>query len=121
VQQKVCDVYLKNIDKQTAFLFRPNALPIAGADAVDYIIGLKDTGYSMQWKPSNAVVAVSGDLGYTYGVYEIKSFVVDTTLYGTYVSIWKNRTTVNGNYTAYNNEGNRVTENKFYFKSVLIF
>lgn len=80
--------YLENIDSN-GVLLRPNALPIAGADAVDYIIGLKDTGYRMLWKPSNAVVSVSGDLGYTYGVYEIKSSVVDTTLYGTYVSIWK--------------------------------
>ena len=80
--------YLENIDSN-GVLLRPNALPIAGADAVDYIIGLKDTGYRMQWKPSNAVVAVSEDLGYTYGVYEIKSSLVDTTLYGTYISIWK--------------------------------
>ena len=80
--------YLENIDSN-GVLLRSNALPIAGADAVDYIIGLKDTGYNMQWKPSNAIVANSGDLGYTYGVYQIKSSVIDTTLYGTYVSIWK--------------------------------
>lgn len=82
------EAYLENIDSN-GVLLRPNALPIAGADAVDYIIGLKDTGYSMLWKPSNAVVAASGELGYTYGVYEIKSSVTDTTLYGTYISIWK--------------------------------
>ena len=80
--------YLENIDSN-GVLLRPNQLPILGADAVDFIIGLKDTGYIMLWKPSNAVVASSGDLGYTYGVYELKSSVIDTSLYGTYVSIWK--------------------------------
>ena len=80
--------YLDNIDSN-GVLLRPNELPIAGADAVDFIIGLKDTGFSMSWKPSNAQVAASGELGYTFGVYEIKSSVIDTSLFGTYVTIWK--------------------------------
>ena len=82
------EAYMENIDSN-GILLRPNALPIAGADAVDFIIGLKDTGFTMIWKPSNAVVATSGELGYTFGVYEIKSSVIDTSLYGTYVTIWK--------------------------------
>ncbi len=43
----------------------------------------------MTWKPKGANVAASGDLGYTYGVYEIHTSAQDTVLYGTYVSIWK--------------------------------
>ena len=82
------EAYLENIDSN-GVLLRPNQLPVAGADAVDFIIGLKDTGYVMHWKPSKAMVATSGDMGFTYGVYEIKSSVIDTSLYGTYVSIWK--------------------------------
>lgn len=82
------EAYLENIDSN-GVLLRPNQLPIGGADAVDFIIGLKDTGYTMLWKPSNAMVAASGDMGFTYGVYEIKSSFIDTSLYGTYVSIWK--------------------------------
>ena len=82
------EAYLENIDSN-GVLLRPNQLPIAGADAVDFIIGLKDTGYTMLWKPSNAMVAASADMGFTYGVYEIKSSLIDTSLYGTYVSIWK--------------------------------
>ena len=82
------EAYLENIDSN-GVLLRPNQLPIAGADAVDYIIALKDTGYSMHWKPTNAMVAASGEMGFTYGVYELKSSVIDTSLYGTYVSIWK--------------------------------
>ncbi len=82
------EAYLENIDSN-GVLLRPNHLPIADADAVDFIIGLKDTGYTMVWKPTKAVVAKSGDMGFTYGVYEIKSSEIDTSLYGTYVSVWK--------------------------------
>ena len=88
MQKGLKEAYLEYIDSN-GVLLRPNVIPIAGADAVDYIIGLKDTGYKMQWKPSNAVVAISGELGYTYGVYKLKPSLVDTAFYGTYVSIWK--------------------------------
>ena len=91
VQKGMKEAYLEYIDSN-GVLLRPNIIPIAGADAVDYIIGLKDTGYKMQWKPSNAVVAISGELGYTYGVYQLKPSLVDTAFYGTYVSIWKKQT-----------------------------
>ena len=82
------NAFLENIDSN-GVLLRPNVLPIAGADAIDYIIALKDTGYTMLWKPSHAEVAASGEMGYTYGVYQIKPSAADTVLYGTYVSIWK--------------------------------
>ena len=88
MQKGLKEAFLEYIDSN-GVLLRPNVIPIAGADAVDYIIGLKDTGYSMQWKPSNAVVAASGELGYTYGVYQLKPSLIDTAFYGTYVSIWK--------------------------------
>ena len=87
-QKGLREAYLENIDSN-GVLLRPNQLPIAGADAVDYIIALKDTGYQMHWKPTTAMVASSGEMGFTYGVYEIKSSVLDTSLYGTYVSVWK--------------------------------
>ncbi len=87
-QKGLKEAFLENIDSNGVIL-RPDVLPIAGADAVDYIIALKDTGYTMLWKPSHAEVAASGELGYTYGVYQIKPSLMDTVLYGTYVSIWK--------------------------------
>ncbi|MCY7291668.1 MAG: hypothetical protein LH615_05730 [Ferruginibacter sp.] len=88
MQKGLKEAYLEYIDSN-GVLLRPNVIPIAGADAVDYIIGLKDTGYKMQWKPSNAVVAISGELGYTYGVYQLTPSIGDTAFYGTYVCIWK--------------------------------
>ncbi|MFC4262026.1 YybH family protein [Ferruginibacter yonginensis] len=82
------DAYLNFIDSNGVML-RTDALPLAGADAVDYIIGLQDTGFVMSWKPTEAHIAESGELGYTYGIYKIVPSVADTVLYGNYVTIWK--------------------------------
>jgi ketosteroid isomerase-like protein len=82
------NAFLEYIDSN-GVLLRPNVIPIAGADAVDYIIGLKDEGYTMSWKPTGATVAASGELGYTYGSYILQPAAKDTVFYGTYVSIWK--------------------------------
>lgn len=70
-------------------LLRPNHLPIAGADAVDFLIQQNDTDYTMTWEPKNGVIARSGELGYTYGIYALRPSAKDTVIYGTYVSIWK--------------------------------
>ncbi len=80
--------FLEYIDSN-GILLRPNTLPIAGADAIDFLIATNDSGYTMTWQPKSAVVALSGELGFTYGLYEIKPSVKDTLLYGTYVNIWK--------------------------------
>jgi ketosteroid isomerase-like protein len=82
------NAFLEYIDSN-GVLLRPNVIPIAGADAVDYIIALKDEGYTMTWKPNDATVAASGELGYTYGSYILQPSTKDTIFYGTYVSIWK--------------------------------
>jgi ketosteroid isomerase-like protein len=82
------NAFLEYIDSN-GVLLRPNVIPIAGADAVDYIIGLKDEGYTMTWKPNDATVAASGELGYTFGTYLLQPSTKDTVFYGTYVSIWK--------------------------------
>lgn len=72
-----------------AILLRPAHLPFVGAKAVDYLLRQNDTGYTMQWKPKNAMVSASGDLGFTYGIWALRPKTVDTTMYGTYVSVWK--------------------------------
>ena len=82
------EAYLEYIDSN-GIILRPNITPMTGADAVDYIIALQDTGYRMIWKPQNAIVASSGDMGYTYGIYQITPQNMDTVLYGSYVNIWK--------------------------------
>ena len=70
-------------------LLRPGRLPIAGADAVDFLIQQNDADYTMTWEPRNGVIAKSGELGYTYGIYALRPSAKDTVIYGTYVSIWK--------------------------------
>ena len=48
-------------------------------------------GYSLEWTPLKAVLAKSGELGYTYGTY-IRKFQKDgqpATETGKYVTIWK--------------------------------
>jgi ketosteroid isomerase-like protein len=70
-------------------LLRPNHVPIAGANAIDYLIQQDDSDYTLTWDPQQAEVAASGDLGYTYGVYALRPREKDTVIYGTYISIWK--------------------------------
>lgn len=70
-----------------AVLLRPNLYPIAGADAQRFLKSTTDTGFTLTWEPQAADLAQSGDLGYTYGLYNFSSR--DTSFQGTYVSIWK--------------------------------
>ncbi len=70
-------------------LLRPNTIPIAGGEAINYISQGNDSNYTMTWEPNGGSVALSGELGYTYGIYSLKPKDKDTVLYGTYVSIWK--------------------------------
>lgn len=80
--------FIEYIDSN-GVLLKPNQLPIVGAAAIDFLIAQEDTGYTLKWQPHNAVVALSADMGYTYGVYALQPKNKDTILYGTYVSIWK--------------------------------
>lgn len=68
-------------------LLRPDNLPIVGADAINFLSQVNDSGYVLTWEASGAAIAQSGDLGYAFGTYELKA--PDTTIKGTYVNIWK--------------------------------
>lgn len=78
--------FLEYIDND-GILLRPNHPPIIGADAIDFLSSTNDTTYKLTWKPAKAEIAKSGDLGFSFGIYELTS--KDTVLKGTYVSIWK--------------------------------
>jgi ketosteroid isomerase-like protein len=74
-------------------LLRPNNYPITGKAIIkERFFSRPDSGYSLTWKPLFADVAESGELGYTYGVYEFRAVdpegnpIVGN---GTYVTIWK--------------------------------
>ncbi len=68
-------------------LLRPGYFPIKGKDAFEYLQNINDSSFTLTWSPENAVMALSGDLGYTYGLYTYQT--QDTTFQGTYVSIWQ--------------------------------
>ncbi len=78
--------FIEYIDNE-GILLRPNHPPIIGADAIEFLSQANDTAYTLTWKPSGGEVSAAGDLGFTYGIYTLS--LPDTTLYGTYVSIWK--------------------------------
>jgi ketosteroid isomerase-like protein len=68
-------------------LLRPGRLPIIGAAAVDFINNIKDSTLRLSWEPQGGDMAVSGDLGYTYGIYTMNEGNTETQ--GTYVTIWR--------------------------------
>ena len=81
--------FLEYIDNE-GVLLRPNHLPVIGAEAIDFLSLINDTAYTLSWKPAKAEIAHSGELGYSYGIYELKT--KDTILKGTYINVWKKQT-----------------------------
>lgn len=82
------NAFLEYIDSN-GVLLRPNHMPLLGADAIDFLIQLNDSTFTLKWEPKGGSVAKSGELGYTYGLYAMKPTNKDTMIYGNYVSIWK--------------------------------
>lgn len=71
-----------------AVLLRPKSMPITGKPAIKNLYEKADSkGVDFTWEPLAGELAVSGELGFTYGIYTVKK---DTALQqGTYVSVWK--------------------------------
>ena len=70
-------------------LLRNDDMPLKGREAIGEHLALNDdSGINLSWEPLHATVAKSGDLGYTYGTYKLKSKESGEILQGTYVSIW---------------------------------
>ena len=71
-----------------AVLLRENTMPIVGKTAIAKLFEKADTtGIDFSWEPLAGNIAESGELGYTYGIYTIRTDTL--TEKGTYVSIWK--------------------------------
>lgn len=70
-------------------LLRNNAMPIKGVEAIgEQLAKNDDSGINLSWEPLHATVAKSGDLGYTYGTFQLESKKTGEFSQGTYVSIW---------------------------------
>lgn len=80
--------YIDYIDSN-GVLLKPGQVPVVGANAIDYLIQQNDTAFSLTRQPQSGVVAASGDLGYTYGIFSYRLKSNDSTQYGSYVTIWK--------------------------------
>ena len=67
-------------------MLRPNVAPAVVKE--NALVFVSATAGTLTWKPTMADVAASGDLGYTYGLYESKKGDV-TVEHGSYVRVWK--------------------------------
>lgn len=69
-------------------LLKPNRMPIVGKQSlIKSYEGKSDSGLVLTWKPAKAVIAESGELGYTYGFWTFNA--QGDTSRGTYLTIWR--------------------------------
>ena len=68
-----------------------NKQPIEGIDAIrTSLLSESDSTFILTWEPKFAKMAASGELGYTYGIYQIKDKATDSiTGVGKYATIWQ--------------------------------
>lgn len=102
---KQADIDFSNLSKEKgmkeAFLsyvasdgvmLRPNMMPVAGYGEVRKLLEDGEIEFHLTWAPLYGDVSASGELGYTYGTYELR-FKSDSEgkdiRKGTYVTVWK--------------------------------
>ena len=80
-------------------LLKPKRMPIVGKPSlIKSYEGKSDSGVVLTWEPAKAIIAKSGELGYTYGFW---TFVAKTdTAHGTYMTVWKKDPNGNWKYIA---------------------
>jgi ketosteroid isomerase-like protein len=80
--------FIEYASEEATFL-RPNSMPVTGKDTIVSLFKLHpDTQFVLTWIPIRAEVARSGDLGFTYGTYnlDIKNIGKQE---GSYCTIWE--------------------------------
>ena len=82
------EAFMQMLDSN-GVLLRQDRYPIAGGQTTDYLIENEDPSLHYSFVPSQAEVASSGDLGYTYGIFKCHLQSADTVYCGTYTHIWK--------------------------------
>ena len=68
-------------------MLSPNRMPLVGKSNIETLFRGYDSNKEFTWEPLYADVSKSGELGYTYGTYQI--ITAESSEKGTYVSIWK--------------------------------
>ena len=71
-------------------MLNANQKPIEGLEAIRAsLLNASDSTFTLTWEPRFAKMAASGELGYTYGTYQIKDKATDSiTGVGKYTTIW---------------------------------
>ena len=77
-----------------AINFFPGVPPAIGKEAILELVrkNRSQAGFSLSWEPDKAEVAASGDLGYTYGTFQLSFNNSDSTTVnrtGNYVCVWR--------------------------------
>lgn len=71
-------------------MLRDNSFPLAGRQAIaDLFAGRSDTSFTLTWDPVYEKIALSGELGYTYGYFTRRVKATGEENRGTYLTIWQ--------------------------------
>ena len=71
-------------------MLKANHMPIVGFDSIRAsLLAESDTAFILTWEPMYEKMAASGELGYTYGTYQLKHKATDSIMgVGKYATIW---------------------------------
>jgi ketosteroid isomerase-like protein len=75
----------------SAVLLHANQMPIEGYEAIrTSLMSESDSTFTLTWEPKFAKMAASGEIGYTYGLYQITDRKTDSIIgVGKYATIWQ--------------------------------
>ncbi len=79
----------KNFLSEGALQFSAERDVVVGNLAVYDIMKQGDDGYDLLWEPQFAEVAKSGEIGWTWGYYDLHIKENGETRYGKYLNVWK--------------------------------
>lgn len=69
-------------------ILKAGHMPLVGKNnLIKSYEGKSDSGLVLTWNPLHASLALSGDFGYTYGIWTLKT--QNDTTRGTYLTVWK--------------------------------
>jgi len=74
-------------------MLRSDHMPVEGHKAIEELLMRgNDSTYTLTWEPLFARIAKAGDMGYTYGTYQVRDKGADSISgEGTYVTIWQKK------------------------------
>lgn len=91
LQHGAAKAFLMYLDDD-ATMFSDGRHPVQGREAIYRIMTRGEEGYVLQWTPQAADVARSGEMGWTWGEYELATKAGDgepSRSWGKYVNVWK--------------------------------